>query len=75
MDKIATDLNAQRTRHHQARYLFGIGATLLLSGTLVLLNRPDWDFFPALLMAAGGLLSGLHRLAQDKLIVCLVQIA
>jgi len=53
VDKLVTDLNVQRTRNHQARYLFGVGATLLLSGTAVLLSRPDWDFFPALLMAAG----------------------
>ena len=53
VDKLVNELNAQRTRHHQSRYLFGVGATLLLSGTAVLLSRPDWDFFPALLMAAG----------------------
>lgn len=53
VDKLTHDMHAQRTRHHKARYLFGVGATLLLSGTAVLLSRPDWDFFPALLMAAG----------------------
>jgi ubiquinone biosynthesis protein len=53
VDKLVGDMNAQRVRHHQARYLFGVGATLLLSGTAVLLTRPDWDFFPAVLMAAG----------------------
>ena len=53
VDKLTKDMHAQRTRHHKARYLFGVGATLLLSGTAVLLSRPDWDFFPALLMAAG----------------------
>jgi hypothetical protein len=40
VDKLVGDLNAQRTRHHQARYLFGVGATLLLSGTAVLLINP-----------------------------------
>jgi len=31
----------------------GIGATLLLSGTLLLINRPDWQMMPAWLMAGG----------------------
>ena len=31
----------------------GIGATLLISGTLLLINRPDWEMMPAWIMAAG----------------------
>jgi ubiquinone biosynthesis protein len=53
VDKLANDISVQRTRQHQARYLFGVGATLLISGTAVLLSRPEWDLFPAALMAAG----------------------
>jgi ubiquinone biosynthesis protein len=45
-------------RHHQSRYLFGIGATLLLSGTAILLTRPQWDLLSAV-MVAGGLVSWL----------------
>lgn len=31
VDKLANDISVQRTRQHQARYLFGVGATLLIS--------------------------------------------
>ena len=53
MDKIAHELQSNRVRRGQSRYLFGIGATLLLSGTLLLINRPDWQMMPARLMVAG----------------------
>jgi len=42
-------------RQGQSRYLFGIGATLLLSGTLLLINRPEWGLNPGWLMAAGAM--------------------
>ena len=53
VDKIARELHEQRVRQGQSRYLFGIGATLLLSGTLMLVTRPDWGFIPAWVMAVG----------------------
>lgn len=53
VDRLATDMQAQRTRHHQSRFLFGIGATLLLSGTAIVLKRPELDFLPAMMIAAG----------------------
>ncbi|SFN50536.1 2-octaprenylphenol hydroxylase [Izhakiella capsodis] len=53
VDKLANDLRIERTRHSQSRYLFGVGATLLLSGTGILLQRPGLDLFPALLIAGG----------------------
>ncbi len=53
VDKLTADMNTQRSRQHQSRYLFGIGAMLLLSGTAILLTRPDGDLLPALLMAGG----------------------
>ncbi len=54
VDRLASDLKGERTRQHQSRYLFGVGATLLLSGTAILLTRPEWDMFSAALMAAGA---------------------
>jgi 2-octaprenylphenol hydroxylase (EC 1.14.13.-) len=53
LDKLAGDITVHRTRQGQSRYLFGIGAVLLLSGTLLLINRPEWGFMPAWLMGAG----------------------
>ncbi|MCT2385214.1 ubiquinone biosynthesis regulatory protein kinase UbiB [Erwinia pyrifoliae] len=53
VDRLTTDLKGERVRQHQSQYLFGIGATLLLSGTAVLLSRPAWDMLSAALMAAG----------------------
>ncbi|MCU5772171.1 ubiquinone biosynthesis regulatory protein kinase UbiB [Erwiniaceae bacterium BAC15a-03b] len=58
VDRLVTDMNVQRTRQHQSRFLFGIGATLLVSGTAMLLTHPQWDFLPAVMMA-GGLVAWL----------------
>jgi len=53
VDRLANALKGARAKQHQSRYLFGVGATLLLSGTAILLSRPEWDMFSAGLMAAG----------------------
>ncbi|WP_380184531.1 ubiquinone biosynthesis regulatory protein kinase UbiB [Kalamiella sp. sgz302252] len=58
VEKLTHDLRNDRVRHHQSHYLFGVGATLLLSGTAILLTRPQWDFLSAV-MIAGGLVSWL----------------
>ena len=55
VDKIARELETNHVRQGQSRYLFGIGATLLLSGTLLLINRPEWGYSPGWLMAGGVL--------------------
>ncbi|MEN5018695.1 ubiquinone biosynthesis regulatory protein kinase UbiB [Erwinia sp. Eh17-17] len=54
VDRLANDLKGERAKQHQSRYLFGVGATLLLSGTAILLSRPEWDMLSAGLMAAGA---------------------
>ncbi|MEW5291438.1 ubiquinone biosynthesis regulatory protein kinase UbiB [Erwinia papayae] len=53
VDKLTSDLKGERVRQHQSRYLFGVGATLLLSGTAILLTRPQWDLISAGMIAAG----------------------
>ncbi len=53
VDKLVTDMQIQRTRQHQSRFLFGIGATLLVSGTAILLTRPEWEWLAAAMMAGG----------------------
>lgn len=53
VDRLANDLRGERVRQHQSRYLFGIGATLLLSGTAILLTRPEWDLLSAAMIAGG----------------------
>ncbi|CCG85622.1 ubiquinone biosynthesis regulatory protein kinase UbiB [Erwinia piriflorinigrans] len=53
VDRLTTDLRGERVRQHQSHYLFGVGATLLLSGTAVVLSRPAWDTLAAGLIAAG----------------------
>ncbi|WP_034918688.1 ubiquinone biosynthesis regulatory protein kinase UbiB [Erwinia sp. 9145] len=58
VDKLTHDLKTERVRHHQSRYLFGVGATLLLTGTATLLTRPEWDLFSAA-MVAGGIVTWL----------------
>jgi ubiquinone biosynthesis protein len=52
MERLATLLNKQNARQGQARYLFGIGSVLLMSGTLLLLGKVD-ILLPAWLMAGG----------------------
>ena len=44
----------RHVRQGQSRYLFGIGAVLLLSGTLLFIHRPEWGMMPGWLMAAGA---------------------
>lgn len=63
VDKIAQDIQTHRARQGQSRYLLGIGATLILSGTLLLINKPEWEWYPAWLMAGGivAWLSGWRR--------------
>ncbi|MDU6410365.1 MAG: ubiquinone biosynthesis regulatory protein kinase UbiB [Yersiniaceae bacterium] len=51
IEKLSAEMREHRVRSGQSRYLFGIGATLLLCGTLLLLNKQE--VYPAWLMAAG----------------------
>ncbi|MNG94852.1 putative protein kinase UbiB [compost metagenome] len=51
VDKLTHQMQGQRVRQGQSRYLFGVGATLLVSGTILLLGKVE--IFPAWLMAAG----------------------
>lgn len=51
VDQLAGQLQAQRVRQSQSRYLFGVGATLLISGTILLLG--DVEVFPPWLIASG----------------------
>ncbi|MGI8490527.1 ubiquinone biosynthesis regulatory protein kinase UbiB [Pectobacterium sp. S5] len=53
VDKLAYELKTQQSRQGQSRYLLGIGATLLISGTLLLISRVEVDMVPSGLMAAG----------------------
>ncbi|ELY4482829.1 ubiquinone biosynthesis regulatory protein kinase UbiB [Cronobacter turicensis] len=53
VDKIAHELQEHRVKQGQSRYLFGIGATLMLSGTLLFIYRPEWGTSPGWLMAGG----------------------
>ncbi|MCY9849675.1 ubiquinone biosynthesis regulatory protein kinase UbiB [Pectobacterium jejuense] len=53
VDQLAYELKTQQSRQGQSRYLLGIGATLLISGTLLLISRVEADMVPAGLMAAG----------------------
>lgn len=53
VEKLTLELRVQRVRHGQARFLFGIGATLLFSGTYLLSRGGEATTLPAWLMAAG----------------------
>lgn len=53
VDKITRDLQRNQVRQAQSRYLFGIGATLMISGTLLLINKPEWELMPSWIMAGG----------------------
>jgi ubiquinone biosynthesis protein len=53
VDKIARELQSNHVRQGQSRYFLGIGATLVLSGTFLLVSRPEFGLMPAWLMAGG----------------------
>ncbi|WJV54144.1 ubiquinone biosynthesis regulatory protein kinase UbiB [Prodigiosinella aquatilis] len=53
MEQLANELHVQRVRHGQSRYLLGVGAALLISGTLLLASHVEADIVPAGLIAAG----------------------
>jgi ubiquinone biosynthesis protein len=53
IEKLSSQIHNQSSRQGQSRYLLGIGATLLLSGTLLLLG--DVKVYPACLMIAGAI--------------------
>ncbi|QHM72836.1 ubiquinone biosynthesis regulatory protein kinase UbiB [Mixta intestinalis] len=53
VDRLANEMSLQRERQHQSRYLFGIGATLLLSGTALLIARPGMEAVPTIMIVIG----------------------
>jgi ubiquinone biosynthesis protein len=53
VDKLASEFKEQRVKQGKARFLFGIGATLLLCGTFLLSQGNEMAPFPVWLMVAG----------------------
>ncbi|PWC19738.1 ubiquinone biosynthesis regulatory protein kinase UbiB [Brenneria corticis] len=53
VDRLTEELRSQHVRQGQSRYLLGIGATLLISGTVLLVSHVEADIVPSGLMAAG----------------------
>lgn len=53
VDRLVNELKDEKAKQHQSRYLFGMGTTLLLSGTAILLCRTEWDLLSGGLLAAG----------------------
>ncbi|MBD8454236.1 ubiquinone biosynthesis regulatory protein kinase UbiB [Serratia rubidaea] len=51
VDKLTHQMQAQRVRQGQSRYLFGVGATLLVGGSVLLLGGTE--VLPAWMMAGG----------------------
>jgi ubiquinone biosynthesis protein len=51
IEQLARLMQTQRARQSQSRYLFGVGATLLVSGAILMLK--EVVVFPGWLMAAG----------------------
>ncbi|AHF74840.1 Ubiquinone biosynthesis monooxygenase UbiB [Candidatus Sodalis pierantonius str. SOPE] len=53
VDRLSVEMRVHHVRQSQSRFLFGIGATLLLSGTFLMTQSADESSLPAWLMAAG----------------------
>lgn len=53
IDRLTTEMRVYHVRQSQSRFLFSIGATLLLSGTFLMTQSADEKSLPAWLMAAG----------------------
>lgn len=69
VDRLAEELRTQHVRQGQSRYLLGIGATLLISGTVLLVSHAEADIVPSGLMAAGlspGLSVGGELVETDR---------
>ncbi|MHA3991749.1 hypothetical protein ACX13T_22835, partial [Salmonella enterica] len=67
VDKIARELQVNHVLKSQSRYLFGIGATLLLSWSFLLVNRPEWGLMPGWLRVGGVVvcLGGWRKTRRD----------
>ncbi|RLR17938.1 ubiquinone biosynthesis regulatory protein kinase UbiB [Sodalis-like symbiont of Bactericera trigonica] len=52
VDRLTVEMRAHHVRQSQSRFLFGIGATLLLSSTFLMTQGADEGSLPAWLMAA-----------------------
>lgn len=53
MEHLANELRVQRVRHGQSRYLLGVGAALLVSGTVLLASHIEANIVPSGMIAAG----------------------
>lgn len=53
VDRLSMEMRVHHVRQSQSRFLFGIGATLLLSGTFLMTQSADEGSLPAWLMATG----------------------
>lgn len=53
VDKLARELRHHHARQGQSRYLLGIGATCIVSATLLLVTHPAWQLFAGGLAVAG----------------------
>lgn len=66
VDKISFELREYQVRQGQSRYLFGIGATILLSGTLLLTFHPEWVWLSLCLLVGGLVVWLLGWKCTDK---------
>ncbi|WP_075183444.1 ubiquinone biosynthesis regulatory protein kinase UbiB [Pantoea sp. 1.19] len=53
VDRLVQDMRHHRQQQGQSRYLFGVGATLLVSATLLLITHAASEWLSAGMMAAG----------------------
>lgn len=53
VDRLSVEMRVHHVRQSKSRFLFGIGATLLLSGTFLMTQSVDEGSLPAWLMAVG----------------------
>ncbi|MFP1723464.1 ubiquinone biosynthesis regulatory protein kinase UbiB [Lonsdalea quercina] len=53
MEHLADELRVQRVRQGQSRYLLGVGAALLVSGTVLLASHIEANIVPSGMIAAG----------------------
>jgi ubiquinone biosynthesis protein len=66
IEKLTNQLQTQNERQGQSRYLFGVGATLLISGTVLMLGKVE--IYPVWLIAAGlvSWIIGWRRTGQTE---------
>lgn len=55
IDRLAGNINTQRIRHHQSRYLFAVGSVLIAAGVALFMHHSGWRMESVVSLSAGAI--------------------